>query len=164
MITITDATTDSDYQNIEQLANIIWRHHYIPITGIDHVEYMLKKYQSAKAIEDQVKNGFEYYIMNYEEIPVGYLSILKEDQSLFLSKIYVLSNYRGKKIGKAAMQFIEDKAKAYHLNKISLTVNRNNTNSIAAYEKMGFVNIGAKVKDIGSGYVMDDYLLEKTLN
>ena len=61
------------------------------------------------------------------------------------------------------MQFIEDKAKKYHCKIIRLTVNKNNTNSISAYEKLGFINKGGVVKDIGNGFVMDDYKMEKTL-
>ena len=163
MIKIKVAKTQSEYLLIEQLADTIWRHHYIPITGIGQVEYMLKKYQSSEAVADQVEYGYEYYIINYHEASVGYISIKKEKDTLFLSKIYVLSDYRGKKIGKTAMKFIENKAKTYDLNKISLTVNRNNKNSVAAYERMGFMKIGAKIKNIGSGFVMDDYLMEKPL-
>jgi len=163
MIEIKVAKTQSEYLLIEQLADTIWRHHYIPITGIGQVEYMLKKYQSPEAIADQVEYGYEYYIINYHEASVGYISIKKEKNTLFLSKIYVLSDYRGKKIGKTAMKFIENKAKTYDLNKISLTVNRNNKNSVAAYERMGFMKIGAKIKNIGNGFVMDDYLMEKPL-
>ena len=163
MIEINNANTSSDYKLIEQLADTIWRTHYIPITGIGQVEHMLKKYQSAEAIANQVESGFEYYIINFEGTPVGYISILKENSTLFLSKIYVLSDYRGNKIGKTAMQFIEDKAKTYQCNVIRLTVNKNNTNSISAYEKLGFINTGGVVKDIGNGFVMDDYKMEKTL-
>ena len=164
MIDITIAKTNPDYILIEELANVIWRHHYIPITGIGQVEYMLKKYQSAVAISKQIEDeGFEYFILTFENTPVGYISIKKEKSTLFLSKIYVLSDYRGKKIGKAAMAFIEDKAKTYQLKTISLTVNKDNTNSIKAYEKLGFMNTRALVKDIGGGYVMDDYQMEKVI-
>ncbi|PIA80375.1 GNAT family N-acetyltransferase [Gaetbulibacter sp. 4G1] len=162
MIEITLAQTQPDYILIEELADVIWRKHYIPITGIGQVEHMLKKYQSAEAISKQVEDeGFEYFILRYDKTPVGYISIRKEEGKLFLSKIYVLSEYRGKKIGKTAMQFIEEKAKAYGLKTIMLTVNKNNTNSIKAYEKLGFINVCALVKDIGNGYVMDDYQMEK---
>ncbi len=162
MIEITSAYTKPDYILIEELADVIWRKHYIPITGIGQVEHMLKKYQSALAISKQVEDeGFEYFILRYDKIPVGYISIRKEEGKLFLSKIYVLSEYRGKKIGKTAMQFIEEKAKVYGLKTIMLTVNKNNTNSIKAYEKLGFINVCALVKDIGNGYVMDDYQMEK---
>ncbi len=162
MIEITVANTKSDYILIEKLADIIWRKHYIPITGIGQVEHMLKKYQSAEAIAKQIgDDGFEYFILSYEKQAVGYISIKKEETQLFLSKIYVLSDFRGKKIGKTAMQFIENKAKEYELKTIMLTVNKNNTNTIKAYEKLGFINVRALVKDIGDGYVMDDYQMEK---
>jgi ribosomal protein S18 acetylase RimI-like enzyme len=44
-----------------------------------------------------------------------------------------------------------------------LTVNKNNVNAIKAYEKMGFRNVGSLVQDIGDGFVMDDYAMEKTV-
>ena len=43
---------------------------------------------------------------------------------------------------------------------IQLTVNKNNTNTIKAYEKWGFKTIDSAVTDIGSGFVMDDYIME----
>jgi len=82
---------------------------------------------------------------------------------LFLSKVYILKNKRGLGIGKIAFQFIETKAGENHCKKISLTVNRNNLNSIKAYERAGFQNTGELIQDIGHGYVMDDYSMEKLL-
>ena len=41
-----------------------------------------------------------------------------------------------------------------------MTVNRNNTGSVAAYEKMGFQKVREQVAEIGGGYVMDDYIME----
>jgi RimJ/RimL family protein N-acetyltransferase len=65
--------------------------------------------------------------------------------------------------GKKAVQFAEKVAKELDLNKIALTVNKNNVNSIKAYEKIGFKNVGSVIQDIGNGFVMDDYKMEKTL-
>jgi diamine N-acetyltransferase len=45
-----------------------------------------------------------------------------------------------------------------------LAVNRGNTKAIAAYRKHGFTVREAVVKDIGGGFVMDDYWMVKTLN
>ncbi|AUP81126.1 GNAT family N-acetyltransferase [Flavivirga eckloniae] len=163
MTKIIVANTRELYLQIEKLADIIWREHYIPIVGKPQIDYMLDKYQSATAIEEQVVNGQGYFLIIYEDEFVGYLSIKKEVNALFLSKIYVLSNYRGKKIGKAAMAFIVEKAKSYQLKSIRLTVNINNTGSIKAYEKLGFVNVGPLVTDIGNGFVMDDYQMVKTV-
>jgi len=62
------------------------------------------------------------------------------------------------------MQFIEEKAKLYHLKIIMLTVNKNNTNAIRTYEKLGFINVGPVVKDIGNGFIMDDYQMTKQIS
>jgi ribosomal protein S18 acetylase RimI-like enzyme len=45
--------------------------------------------------------------------------------------------------------------------KVVLAVNKHNASAIAAYRKHGFEIAQAVVKDIGGGYVMDDYIMEK---
>lgn len=163
MIEIRKAKTNLDYTIIADLGTKIWTEHYTPIIGSDQVTYMLDKFQSVAAIEGQIKKNYNYYILLDDNKPVGYLSVVVRDSSLFLSKIYVLSSERGKGVGKIAMTFTHDKAKELSLNSISLTVNKNNTNSIKAYEKMGFVTVESIVVDIGKGYVMDDFRMEKTV-
>lgn len=162
MIEIKQANKTSDYILIEDLADTIWREHYIPMVGKPQIDYMLDKFQSAAAIKNQIKNeGFEYFIVHFDGKPAGYLAFKKEEGHLFLSKIYVLRSLRGKQIGKTAMAFIGEKAKAYQLKAIRLGVNVNNTNSIEAYKKLGFKKIHAFVTDIGNGFVMDDFIMEK---
>ncbi|WP_406683987.1 GNAT family N-acetyltransferase [Seonamhaeicola sp. MEBiC1930] len=161
MVNIEIARTFKDFQIIEGLADIIWREHYVPIIGLAQVNYMLEKFQSAKAIEEQVADGYEYYSFYFKDVPSGYLSIKKENEAMFLSKIYVVGEYRGIKIGKTALDFVEEKAKFYNLDKIRLTVNINNVNSIQAYEKLGFKKVGPIVIDIGGGFIMDDFEMVK---
>jgi hypothetical protein len=43
-----------------------------------------------------------------------------------------------------------------------LTVNKGNA-SVQAYERLGFRIVEAMVIDIGGGYVMDDYKMEKAV-
>ncbi|PHR69409.1 MAG: GNAT family N-acetyltransferase [Lutibacter sp.] len=163
MTTIVIANKNSDFKLITELASIIWKEHYTPIIGIEQVEYMLEKFQSVSAIKKQIEEGAKYFMISHEDSAVGYLSVSKKENSLFLSKIYILSSSRGKRIGKTAMQFIENLAKEKQCNSISLTVNKYNTNSIKAYEKMGFKNIEELIMDIGNGYVMDDYKMKKKI-
>ena len=42
-----------------------------------------------------------------------------------------------------------------------LTVNRGNAKAIRAYERNGFKVVRTQVTDIGNGFVMDDYVMEK---
>lgn len=164
MIEIFAAKTEAQFVLIEQLGDVVWREHYTSIIGIDQVEYMLKKFQTAKVIETQVSEGYQYYIISQKGDPAGYFAIRKDEDALFLSKLYVLQDFRGQGLGKAAMQFIETEAKQNSCNKICLTVNKYNTNSIKVYENIGFVNTGNLVIDIGNGFIMDDYTMEKLIN
>lgn len=163
MTTITPAKTKEAYKTIEELAAIVWTEHYTPIIGKAQVDYMLGKYQSAAAVEQQVENGALYFLISYNETPVGYFSVSKQQGSLFLSKLYVLKSERGKGLAKEAVSYMENLVREFGLKKIKLTVNKYNTNSIKAYEKMGFKNVDAIVQDIGNGFVMDDYVLEKEI-
>jgi GNAT superfamily N-acetyltransferase len=61
------------------------------------------------------------------------------------------------------MAFIEDLAKKWGLARLWLTVNKGNP-AVAAYERLGFRIAEAIVMDIGSGYVMDDFRMEKHLS
>lgn len=164
MIKINKATSSVHFQIIETLANSIWREHYPSIISIAQIDYMLRKFNSASVIEAQVKDGSKFYYMTFNDIPVGYMAIKIDTNHLFLSKLYVMKDHRGKGIGKVTTKFIMDEAARYKLNTIQLTVNKFNTNSIAAYEKLGYKKVKELVTDIGEGFIMDDYLLEKQIN
>lgn len=148
---------------IQVLAQEIWTHHYTPIIGAKQVAYMLERFQSVKAMQKQLQEGYRYYLVYDGDEAVGYFSFLHEEQSLFLSKIYVLAERRGRGFGKKAMKFISEQAIQSGLTSIRLTVNKYNTHSIEAYLKMGFVKTRAVVFDIGEGFIMDDYEMEKEL-
>ena len=163
MIDIVLAKSQLDIGLISQLANTIWHEHYTCIIGVAQVAYMVDKFQSQSAINQQIKCGYLYYIIKYKNKAVGYLCIKKDKDDLFLSKIYIDKENRGKKIGRTAMKFIETRAKEMECNAIALTVNKNNTNSIQAYQNMGFKSKGPIVIDIGDGFIMDDFKMEKPL-
>lgn len=156
-------SSESQLALVEEMAAVIWQEHYTPIIGSDQVFYMLDKFQSVRAMREQLGQGYEYYVIRKENQRVGYLSFVKRADALFLSKIYVLKSFRRQGIGRAAMDFVEKSAIERNCSKVSLTVNKNNRNSIKAYEKAGYRNIESIVMDIGEGYVMDDYKFEKDI-
>lgn len=163
MINFQEVKSNSDLELIENMAHIIWKEHYTSIIGRDQVEYMLEKYQSVDAMKDQIDGGYRYFLINLNEKAVGYLSFERRDKALFLSKIYLLKDQRGQGIGRKAMEFVSSMAKGLDCEMVSLTVNRFNQNSIKAYKRAGFEVTGELVQDIGNGFVMDDYLMEKPI-
>jgi len=162
-IDIKIVSNENQIKAIEDLAYEIWHEHYMPIIGKSQVEYMLEKFQSVKAITKQIQNGFLYFLAEHDNEFLGYMSMEISGREVFLSKFYVVLDKRGKGYGREMISFIEDLARRKSLNKISLTVNINNTDSIKMYEKVGFINCGAVVKNIGNGFIMDDYKMEKRL-
>ncbi len=162
--TFNSALLEKDFLLIETLARQIWTQHYTPIIGAGQVAYMLEKFQSMAAMQKQVAEGYEYYLVYDQGKPAGYFSFLPEKEAVFLSKIYVLAEMRGRGIGRKAMDYIQNQAIKRGLYSIRLTVNKYNTKSIEAYLKMGFENIRPVVFDIGQGYIMDDFEMVKRLN
>jgi RimJ/RimL family protein N-acetyltransferase len=158
------AKTNLDFKTISDLAKSIWTEHYTPIIGLDQVNYMLEKFQSEIAIQNQINiDNYKYYLIIDENIAIGYLSIKNDDDALFLSKLYIDKSCRGKGLGKIAINFIEEQAKDLNCLTIYLTVNKYNMNSIMAYQKMGFKKTEELVIDIGNGYTMDDFRMEKLI-
>ncbi|MEW7009765.1 MULTISPECIES: GNAT family N-acetyltransferase [unclassified Lentilitoribacter] len=156
--------TDSDIDRVVSLANLIWHDHYDPIVGSDQVTYMLEHFHSPQVIKNQIENeGYRYFLIGHNGRIVGYMGVQPNDNELFLSKLYILSTERSKGLGRTSMSHIVDLAFELKLDKVRLTVNKNNIGSIKAYEKMGFKKTDTVVEDIGGGYVMDDYEMELTL-
>lgn len=150
---------------VETLAHSIWREYFPPVIGSPQVEYMLEKFQSRKAILNQIeKDGFLYYLLEDKNGDyLGYFAVVPQPKELFLSKLYVTAENRGRGYARCAVEFIEKLARDKGLSKITLTVNKNNTGSINVYKKLGFIITNSNVTDIGNGFVMDDYKMEKAL-
>lgn len=160
-IKIVPISSTQDLMEISELADVIWHQHFTPIIGAKQVDYMLENFQSYSAMRDQVDNqGYEYCFLNYDGKNVGYVAFTREDEAIFLSKIYILETYRGKKIGREAIQYIKEFGKKAQCTKVRLTVNRRNLNTIMAYNAMGFTISSEEKKSIGDGFVMDDYIME----
>jgi ribosomal protein S18 acetylase RimI-like enzyme len=162
-MTIENVHTPEQMQRVEALAREIWQEHYTPIIGQDQVDYMLEAFQSTEAMLQQLGEGYRYYLLKDEGEAVGYMAVRPESERLFLSKFYLKAPHRGRGHGRAALAFLTTLAAENRLKKIALTVNRNNTLALKAYEKLGFVNAGAVVQEIGRGFVMDDYRMERCL-
>ena len=158
-------STNEDIEQVAILADEIWTQHFTPIIGATQVDYMLRKYQSPGAIKSQIKDGAEYYLANLERAWVGYagLSTDIDQDKILLSKIYVKSSVQGKGVGTAIFDYVESNCVLRKLSSVWLTVNRNNDDAISWYKRRGFVVVDKVKKDIGEGFFMDDYLMEKLI-
>lgn len=156
--------TAEETAEVARLAAEIWREYYVSIITIEQIEYMIGKFQSVSAIKDQIlQQGYEYYLIHNDSSAVGYISARQEEGKLFLSKFYIGKEYRGRSYASQALAFLEKLCKDRNLSHIWLTVNRYNEASIAVYEKKGFRTVREQIADIGNGFVMDDFIMEKEI-
>jgi RimJ/RimL family protein N-acetyltransferase len=59
------------------------------------------------------------------------------------------------------MNYIFDEARKIGKKRVYLTVNKHNNHAIDVYKKIGYSVADTAVTDIGGGYVMDDYIMER---
>ena len=96
----------------------------------------------------------------------GYVALVprQADSRLQISKLYLRKPWRGRGLGSAILARIAAISEELGYTRLYLTVNKHNAPAIAAYEKLGFTRTGELVTDIGGGFVMDDYEMQKTLS
>lgn len=164
--------TPEQLASVAALAEEIWYEFYVPLIGRAQVDYMVGKFQNVAAMQSQIAQGYEYFLVRQldtaaEEAPqgrdIGYCAVQQQPGgALFLSKFYLHKSARGSGTGRKCMEFIEGLARRRELSLLWLTVNKGNP-SVQAYQRLGFRIAADLVMDIGGGYVMDDYRMEKSL-
>lgn len=157
---IKPAKTDVALDKIAALANEIWHEYFVPIIGLEQVNYMIANFQSYPSLKQQVKEGFEYYQIFSNDTFAGYTGIRPEEDVLFLSKLYIHKDFRGQHLCSDTIRFLQDLCRQRGLKKIYLTCNRQNTLTLDVYKHLGFKIVRSEKNDIGNGFFMDDHILE----
>ncbi len=157
---VRKAESDSQIHAVADLAAIIWNEHFTPIIGEKQVAYMVDKFQSYPALTGQIADGYEYYQFFDGDEFCGYCGIHPEDGRLFLSKLYIKKECRGRHLATQAFGFLKNLCRERGYSAIWLTCNKHNDNSLAVYRHLGFQVTDAQEADIGGGFIMDDYIME----
>ncbi len=166
-ITLEKVETQEQIDALCAIAGTVWHLTYDSLVPQGQVEYMLEKFQSDKAVKAQMKEqNYRYYLMRCGGQAAGFVGFsprYEGREEMFLSKVYLLPEYRGKGAVKAAFALVEEQAREEGLPAIRLTVNKGNTHAVEVYEHYGFETVEKVKTDIGYGYVMDDFIMVKKL-
>ena len=161
-LTIRPASFE-DIPFIRDIALKTWPVAYGAILSKKQLDYMLGKMYSREALENQMKDHHYFFLalLNYKA--VGFAAFSKIEEGIYkLQKLYVLPDIQNKGAGLALLKTVESTAKSMGGERLCLNVNRNNI-AKTFYEKNDFTIIDEEDIDIGSGYFMNDYLMEKQL-
>ena len=148
---------DKEISEMSKMATAILRDYYDPIIGKAQNDYMLGLFQSEDAIRDQLSHGYRYYFVRENNTNLGFFAFYPREGALYLSKLYLYKDQRGKGYSWQILEMLKTQAKELDLNRIELNVNKNNPTKYI-YERLGFTVAREEKNDIGNGFYMDDYV------
>lgn len=166
MITISEATIN-DIKQIQNIVHITWPITYGEILSNEQLDYMLDLFYSDEALTLQYNKKEQLFYMIYEDQTdnIGFIGIEHNYMGKAVTKIhkiYLLPETQGKGIGKKVIDEIGILALKNNSKTLLLNVNRFNT-ALGFYKKIGFEVIDEVNIEIGNGYLMEDYVMEKPL-
>lgn len=165
MITISEAAL-SDIKQIQNIVDITWPITYGKILSKEQLDYMLGLFYSNEALTLQYNKKEQLFYMIYEDgTNLGFIGIehnYNGETVTKIHKIYLLPETQGKGIGKKVIDEIGKLASDNNSTALVLNVNRFNS-ALGFYKKIGFEIVDEVNIDIGNGYLMEDYVMEKRL-
>jgi GNAT superfamily N-acetyltransferase len=167
MISITLAT-EAQLPIVQRIAHQTWPDTFAAILSPEQIDYMLEMMYSDEALKTQMNEKDHVFLLAQEPNSTDYLGFLsyeltyKGEPKTKIHKIYLLPASQSKGVGKQLIEAVAERAKAGQNNTLSLNVNRHNK-AIQFYERLGFEHVANETIDIGNGFIMDDYVMEKPL-
>lgn len=153
---------------VSKLAREIWPRVYADMITSEQIDYMLGWMYSPEKLRSEIESdGVNYFfIRTATGKPCGFYAFgpVQKQHFCFVHKIYVHPDYHRQGLATQAISEIEKIAMLAGANGMELRVNRDNTRAISLYEKTGFEIVAEDCADIGGGFVMDDFIFQKTLN
>ncbi len=147
---------------IVKLAHEIWPVVYVDVISNEQISFMLEQSYSISAIENQMKEGHLFFILESDSVAQGFASITKESNEIYkLQKLYIHQSLHGQGAGRFFITTVENYCREQGALELVLNVNRNNKAKFF-YKKMGYGII--EVVDIPYyKYVLNDYVMVKNL-
>ena len=149
------------------LARHIWQRHYPGIISPAQIDYMLhQRYRAAVILQQLGQPGSWWDVAQKDAELIGFAHYFldTDSQRIKLDKLYVHPAWQRRGVGAALLGRVESEACRQGRTTLTLRTNKHNHIALAAYRKYGFIVTAEVLTEIGAGFVMDDYVLEKTLD
>jgi ribosomal protein S18 acetylase RimI-like enzyme len=120
---------------------------------------------APEVMEKELNNGYHFEIVRIDNTPAGYFSWSPYDLpgTAKLHKVYLLKKFHGMNIGSMMIRQAEMRAGAAGFSRLRLNVNKYNERAKKAYIRNHFATVESVKIDIGNGFFMDDFVMEKTI-
>lgn len=158
--------TEDDVEGVVQLAAEVWWRHYPGIISAAQIEYMLRQRYDPAVLRAELRcKDLWWDKLVVGDAMVAFASYFPVDdgRTIKLDKLYVHPGHQRTGYGGILIARVCECALTRGCSRITLAVNKNNASAIAAYLKHGFRVADSVVTDIGSGFVMNDYIMDRCI-
>ncbi len=156
----------ADIPTIRAIAYQAWPEAYAEILSQEQLAYMLGRMYSESALREQMEHGHLFLLVFVGDTAVGFagyeLNYLGRGITR-LHKLYLHPDHKRKGYGRTLLDKVFSAASEVGDRAVNLNVNKHNP-SLGFYQHLGFARIGEEVIDIGGGFVMDDFILERPVS
>ncbi|MAS94166.1 MAG: GNAT family N-acetyltransferase [Verrucomicrobiales bacterium] len=156
---------ENESLQIRHVAEKTWPTAYGDIITQRQIDYMLGWMYSLETLTREIREGNIHYY--WLEVPdrVGFLAIgpIERGRIAHLHKFYLLPDFQRSGYGSKAFAALFELLTEKGVSGVELRVNRNNQKAIAFYRKNQFEIIREDCADIGGGFVMDDFIMFRSL-
>jgi len=156
---------EEDIASIQDIAYKTWPEAYGSIISQEQITYMLQKMYNKGELLSHFQQGYTFLMAEEDDKDLGFavFSIVDSTRRIFkLHKLYVLPDTHGKGVGKLLINEVVNLVKRAGGVSLELNVNRDNK-ATSFYERAGFTVKETVDLDIGNGFLMNDYVMQKAL-
>lgn len=157
-----------DIALIRSLADGVWQATYADILSSKQIAYMFDlMYSPAALIEQMNVRHHVFFIVMLGGKPCAYISIESLGDSRYnFQKIYACTAVHGRGVGRYMIEQGLEYVRCIEQGRpavVELFVNRRNP-AVSFYRHMGFNIVAERDYDIGEGYFMNDYIMERAVD
>jgi len=159
--------TTRDCALVRSLAAEVWAPTYAALMSAEQLDYMFEMMYSAENLARAMTEGGQtFLIFSDGGADIGYVAFeTRPNHDFYLQKIYLLPRMQGTGAGRAMLEGLLGHLRALdpEARRLGLNVNRRNVKAVCFYIRRGFEVTSRRDKDIGRGYFMTDYIMERDI-
>jgi len=153
-----------DVPAIAHLARTTWFDAYTSIISVEQIEYMLAQRYDHGHLRAEAEDPQKWLRQaTLDGVLAGFAACEIHKGEFKLDKLYVHPDMQRKGVGTALVDHVAMLAREQGFSSVILAVNKQNERAIRAYTQYGFHVRDKTVTDIGHGFLMDDYIMEKVI-
>ncbi len=163
--TIIPLLQPSELSAIRTIAADVWPKTFRDILSEEQIRYMMNMMYAPDVMEAELGNGYHFDLLTVDGVPAGYVSYSQYSlpETAKLHKIYLLEKYQGLGLGSGMLEHVAVQCRRLGFRFLRLNVNKHNQKALKAYVRNGYQKIESVKIDIGNGFFMDDYVMQKEL-